>query len=340
MDMKADKRVNDEPAHAVASGRSSPLYQRAFDILARQIKSGKIPADTSLQESHVAAQFGISRAPARQALALLEQHGLVAKRARRGYRILGGDAGKTRPEGEISAPLSPIHLTNRVSWEQIYGEVEGEIVARIAFGRWRVNEAEMARYYNVSRTVARDVVGRLQQRGIVEKSERSHWYAPALTPEHIGEFYELRWVLEPLALVKAASYIPPEELAHMRDRLHAAIASPGSVDGVVLDGLEEDLHVKLLQYCGNRALIQSITLHQSLLAAHSFLYRWTGRLFESEPFLPEHLDVVEKLRAGAVPEAAQSLQKHLQISLNRAIARVDDVTAQFHPDELSYLELI
>ncbi len=341
MDMKGDKPVQDRDAaaSAAASGRSAPLYQRAFEILVQQIEAGEIPADTNLQESHVAKRFGISRAPARQALALLEERGLVAKRESRGYRILVDAAHHVQANKPV-APLNPIRLSSRVSWEHIYGEVEGEIVARIAFGSWRVNEAELARHYGVSRTVARDVVGRLQQRGLVEKNERSHWYAPALTPEHIGELYELRWVLEPLALTKAAPHIPPAELARMFDRLQAAIADPENVDGVVLDALEEDLHVTLLHFCRNRALTQSITLHQSLLVAHSFLYRWTGRMFSSEPFLPEHLDIIEKLQAGASTKAATALEQHLRASLNRAIARVEDITARFEPDELSYLEPI
>jgi DNA-binding GntR family transcriptional regulator len=30
-----------------------------------------------------------------------------------------------------------------------------------------------------------------------------------MTPEHVGELYELRWLLEPVALEKAASRLPP-----------------------------------------------------------------------------------------------------------------------------------
>ena len=61
-------------------------------------------------------------------------------------------------------PEPKLRLQPSPSWEPIYAEVEREIVARISFASWRVNEAELARAYKVSRTVARDVVGRLQQR--------------------------------------------------------------------------------------------------------------------------------------------------------------------------------
>ena len=90
-----------------------------------------------------------------------------------------------------------------------------------------------------------------------------------------------------------------------------------------LDRLEHDLHVTLLGYCRNRALVQAITAPQSLIVAHRFLYRWTSRLFASEPFLPEHLEVVERLEAGCVADAAKALEAHLRVSRDRAMARVN-----------------
>src|SRR3546814_16948387 len=63
--------------------------------------------------------------------------------------------------------------------------------------------------------------------------------------------------------------------------------------------------------------------HQSLLIAHRFLYRWTPRLFETEPFLPEHREIVERLEGGRVKAAAAALEVHLRVSRDRAIARIE-----------------
>lgn len=336
--MKRGTRGKSDDQQAAGPGRAAPLYLKAFQILAAQIHSGEIPAHARLKETHVADRFGISRAPARQALEMLQEHGFVAKLPNRGYAVCP-DA-RSKPLN-VDPPLleeGETRLSNTASWETIYGEVENEIISRIALGSWRVNEAELARFYNVSRTVAHDVVARLQQRGVVQQDDRSHWFAPELTPRHIGELYEMRWVLEPLALVKAAPNIPPEELTLAMANLEAAIADPASTDGAVLDRLEEELHVGLLRHCGNEVLLQSITVHQSLLIAHRFLYRRTPHLFGTEPFLPDHHRVLDSLRHGHVDDAAQALEEHLRVSLDRAIARVDDVAQRFQPDPLSYLE--
>jgi DNA-binding GntR family transcriptional regulator len=321
-----------------ASGPTPRLYQRAFDILAHQIGEGTLPAGTRLQESGVAQQFGISRAPARRALAELAESGLLEKPAGRGYLVRRAPAGKPQLAPPTSLPTAGARLLPLPTWESIYGEVENEIIARIAVASWRLNEAELARCYGVSRTVTRDVVGRLQQRGLLRKDDSARWYAPALTPDHVGELYELRWLLEPVALTKAAPRVPAGFLARLRGHLDDAMAHAHSIGGATLDALEEELHVALLGHCGNHTLMQAISLHQSLLVAHRFLYRWTPRLFATEPFLPEHREIVERLEQGKVKAAAKALEHHLRVSRERAVARIDVIRRDLRPDELPYLQ--
>ncbi|WP_353646797.1 GntR family transcriptional regulator [Mesorhizobium sp. WSM2239] len=323
------------------AGSSPRLYQRLFRILAGQIDHGTLPVGVPLTETSLAARFGISRAPVRRALTELVEAGLVEKATPRGYAVKSDrKATSTESWHDEKGETADRKLVSMPSWERIYGDVESEIIARISFASWRVNEAELARHYRVSRTVARDVIGRLQQRGVVQKDDRSRWFAPGLTPVHVGELYELRWLLEPVALIKAAPNIPKPVLEEVRDNLLEAIAHASNVTGTTLDHREHDLHVVLLGYCGNPTLMQAITLHQSLLIAHRFLYRWTSRLFETEPFLPEHLQVLDRLKAGHVKDAAKALESHLKDSRERAIARIEVIASGSQPDPLSYLERV
>jgi DNA-binding GntR family transcriptional regulator len=325
--------------YATEGGSSPRLYQRVIEILESQIRQGTLAADAALTETAVAARFGISRAPARRALVELEQAGLIARSEARGFVVVAGRRrGKARRQDGNRSEPSELKLVSKPTWERIYGAVESEIIARISFAGWRVNEAVLARHYGVSRTVARDVLSRLQQRGVVQKDDRSRWYAPALSAEHVGELYELRWVLEPVALTKAAPNLPGRVLARVHRNLKEAIAHAHEIGGETLDQLERDLHVTLLGYCGNRALVQAMTYPQSLLIAHRFLYRWTSRLFATEPFLPEHLEVIERLQAGRIPDAAKALEAHLRVSRDRAMARVNVIATGPQPDPLPYLE--
>lgn len=339
----AEDRGSEPPAGARASapqsGIAPRLYERAFRILAGRIAQGLLVPGEKLLESRVAQEFGISRAPARHALSELAAAGLARKVDGYGYAVVAAPAAlaaaASHPFGGSGGRLTPAP-----SWERIYREAEAEIAARIALRSWRITETELAAAYGVSRTVAREVLARLQQRGLVRKDDKSRWFAPALTPDYVAELYEMRRLLEPAALIKAMPLVPAGYVAAMRNQLDAALARAGTIESAVLDALEEELHVGLLGHCGNRTLMEALDLYQSLLIAHRFLYGAAPRLYEIEPFLPEHIAIVERLEAGAVAAAAECLASHLARASERAIARIALVAGSLDPQPLPYLEAI
>ena len=311
------------------------LYQQAATEIAREIAGGGLPRGSVLTQTHLAQRFGISRSPARQALEELAAQGLVARRSSGRYEVVAdGIAGAT------ASPFAPVRLTPRTSWEALYPEIEMEIVARTSLGSWRVNEAMLARHTGVSRTVARDVVGRLQNRGIIQKDDSGRWFAPALTGHHIDQLFELRWLLEPVAMEKALPHLPPGLLPAMRAELEVAMAPGAHRDSALLDYLEQRLHVEMLGHCGNDALIRAIQLPQSLLIAHHMLYQLTLELFGTEPFLAEHLEIVSRLQTGDIEGAKAALVMHLRISRRRAMLRIEAVQEMIQPAPLPYLERI
>ena len=83
---------------------------------------------------------------------------------------------------------------------------------------------------------AREVAARLHQRGILRKDGSGRWVAPALTPDYTDELYELRWLLEPVAMEKAVPHLPPGFLDVMEDELRQAIKR-GWAAPVVRSGL-------------------------------------------------------------------------------------------------------
>jgi DNA-binding GntR family transcriptional regulator len=321
-------------------GAEPRLNARTAALLAARIADGSLPPGTRLYESRVAATLGTSRGPARDALAELAERGLVVRAEGRGYTVAGAARRRAAPRGADGsgiAGLAPERLSAPASWARLYGEVERAIVSRMAFSSWRVVESELARHHGVSRTVAREVIARLDQRGLVRRGERARWIAPGLTAAHMGELYELRAVLEPAALLRAAPNLPPGLVARLLGNLEAAMARAEALDGAALDRLEAELHVELLGHCPNRALLDAVRLPQSLLVAHSFLYGWVPRLFPAEPFLPEHHGVLAALAAGRAERAAAALAEHLRVSLGRATARIEAVKRAPQPPALPYL---
>lgn len=316
-------------------GASPRLHMRVLSVLRRQISDGTLPEGTRLLESPLAAEFGVSRAPMRQALAALATQGLIRRAKGRGYLVeRGGNA--TLATGDAAPGPEPI-LTARPSWQPIYDAVEKAIVERISLASWRLVEVDLARHFGVSRTLAREVTARLHQRGLVKRDDKGRWYAPALTADYISELYELRWTLEPLALVKAYEQAPRELVRRMHDNLESALARAASLTGRELDALEAELHIEFLGYGRNTTLLEALRLYQSLLIAHSFLYDASAAQFPSEPFLPEHGEILAALLAGDPAAASRDMALHLRAARDRAIARVDTIARVLTVSDLPYM---
>lgn len=336
MSQQRRTEVSDSTA-PTAAGAAPRLHEQIATILAARIRHGHIPAGARLRELHLSSEFNVSRAPVRQAFLSLAKEGLLVPL--RGQGTVVWTVTDVAPPAPVE-PAPHAALSLEASWERIYKEIEQEIIARTAFASWRVNESALAEFYGVSRTVARDVLGRLQQRGVVKKDSRVHWYSPALTADYVAELYGMRRLLEPAALVSAAEHAPGGLIDRLIVDHQEAIARADRLGGDELSALETGLHVELLSACRNRTLVEAIRLYQSLLVAHSFLYRWAPQLYSSEPFLPEHLDILQRLAAGDVVSAGRALERHFDVSLDRAVGRFDRLRREGMPSAVPYLTAI
>jgi DNA-binding GntR family transcriptional regulator len=163
------------------------------------------------------------------------------------------------------------------------------------------------------------VLGRLQERGLIEKNASSHWIAGPLTARAIRELYEMRRLLEPPALVSAAPSLPHGEVEAMLDRLRRAEAAGPLPE--IMDAVEEDLHVRCVLATPNARLADALRHNQlPLLATHAFT-RSLG-IADDQPILTEHRLVLELLAQEAWPAAAAVLETHLQAAERRAVARL------------------
>src|SRR3954466_8046947 len=63
------------------------LSERVFEVVREQIVTGKLPHDLPIRQDALATELGVSKIPLREALARLEQEGLLTSHANRGYAV-------------------------------------------------------------------------------------------------------------------------------------------------------------------------------------------------------------------------------------------------------------
>src|SRR5580700_9588446 len=302
-------------------------YEMVEEVLRQNIVGGHVPPGLVLLEGPIAALMQTSRAPVQTALLRLEAQGLVRRFNGRGFMVAG--PGETpeparidlREVGLAIPKAIDDALQNRASWERIYETVENDVAACLVFGRYRLIEVELAEHFHVSRTVVRDVLGRLQERGLIRKNQSSHWIAGPLTARSIREHFSLRRILEPPALLSAAPRLDRTALTALHARFLAAEQAQSFERGEDPEVFETLLVDTCVLATPNALLAQTIRGNLLPVLAAERLLRQLGLPVERAA-ITEHRLVVELLLQNAVEAAAAMLTTHLREAENRTIAQM------------------
>jgi DNA-binding GntR family transcriptional regulator len=300
---------------------SAPLYEVIYDVLRDHIAERRLTPGLVLSESNVARAFKASRVPVRAALRRLRAEGLVNEFNGRGYLAGPGEIPPIRidlSEAGFRLPaLLEAQLASRNRWEHIYPSVEHAVAVCLAYGRFMLNESSLAERYSVSRTVAHEVLTKLERTGIVTRDQNQRWYAGPLTAKNIREHFEIRWLLEPVALRQAFPRLDPRDLKRKRDtvmRIKDGRPSPDKLERV-----EQDLHIELISQCDNELVLEIVKRSQlPLFAAHTTFHRYQ-RPEEIKAMVSDHSAILDRLIVGQLEPAAAMLETHIRRSLNACI---------------------
>jgi DNA-binding GntR family transcriptional regulator len=298
-----------------ATRETVPLYALIAEGIEQQIRSGKLHAGSVLMVNTIARSLDLSRAPVQSALEILLERRLIVSNGS-SYKVAGGNAPDTSAAHEQGAPFLPADMEDRIRnsvalWQNISFEAEAQIGAAIPFGRFRIVEARMAESYGVSRTVVRNVLGRLEERGLVARDHRGGCTCGPLTEERIAEIYEARILLEPYALRKVAASLELDWIDQCLGKLKHVAARYPNVPPAELEDLETDLHVRTFATFDNSILRQTIESTRLIVISTTQLFQRIAGLPTTDPFLKEHTLVFEQLAAGAVELAEAALRHHL-----------------------------
>ncbi|ESQ88847.1 GntR family transcriptional regulator [Asticcacaulis benevestitus] len=83
------------------------LSEQIFSLVRDRIISGKIPTDSAIRQDALAAELGVSKIPLREALARLEQDGLLLSQANRGFFVRPLNADEVEEVYALRLKLEP-----------------------------------------------------------------------------------------------------------------------------------------------------------------------------------------------------------------------------------------
>jgi DNA-binding GntR family transcriptional regulator len=316
------------------------LHKSYFDIVQDWVKdsiaAGLLPGGTRLTVAAVADRLELSRSPVKRGLELLRKAGHLRRDERPGYIVGNGTEAAPNAANLFALPLPDLAPATgafaRAGWERILDEVADATAASIPFGIYTISETVIGAHFGVSRTVTREVLSRLHERGAIGKDRASHWIAGPLSARMLDDEHALRSLLEPAALAAAAPMIRAE-LPAVQARLAKAGPNCAPED---IDLIEVDLHDTCTLYQPNRRM--------AAVLMHLRSGRRVNRLFASHvvqhdesALLIEHQLVFDHLSLGNADGAAAALRHHLDADHARTRERLKVLSVFEAPVMAPYL---
>lgn len=316
---------------------SAYLYEAVRNLLEQKIGNAEFPPGALLKEAAIATHLGVSRAPVRRALSMLAEKGLIRPASGQGFVV--GEARALRLSArelhDILAPATE-EMNRSATWERIFSLVSDEIMVLLPFGTYRIQEAELGDYHNVSRTVAREVLWRLMDVRLIEKNRKSHWIVGQMTARDVRDSLEMRRLLEPQALANVAPSLDREWLEALAVRIEAAIASFPECGPEVIDVIEHDMFQSMYESLTNARMLGSIRRNQIALCVPR-LFRQHFPIRDDLPALTAYGQIARLLASGSVQAAQVLLSSHLERTEPLVLARLRVLAMLPPPTTVPYL---
>lgn len=197
--------------------------------------------------------------------------------------------------------------------------VESILAQRLSPGT-RLGEAQLAAIFDVSRTVIREALTRLSERGVVTVNARRGWYViePSLTEAQ--EAFAARRVIE-LGLIRHVAAVDASTVRKLKAHLTRERAALRAEDVGARSFLLGDFHVCLAECIGNGLLadtLRDLTARTTLI---SMLYQSSHDADES---CNDHAEIVTALEKGDMARAEKLMSAHIgsvEAGLQRAPAQ-------------------
>jgi DNA-binding GntR family transcriptional regulator len=216
-----------------------------------------------------------------------------------------------------------MNAPKRATAVSLVDEAYEQIRRRILDNAWppghRALEQEVALALGMSRTPVREALLRLQADGLVEVIPRHGMRVLPVSPDDMREIYQILTALECMAAELLAERKPTDKV--LQPLVVASKAMDKALKAEDLDAwaaADERFHAHLVELCGNRQLqATALNYWDRAHRARMFTLRLRPKPVNSTK---EHMQMVERLRAGDAAGAAAVTRAHRERASRELVA--------------------
>lgn len=186
-----------------------------------------------------------------------------------------------------------------------------------------LNEEQLCKELNVSRTPIRDALSRLEQENLIKILPKKGLVVAPLNINEINMIYETRILLEPYILATYGNRIDDNHFIELKniisesDSLIKLITNSNSNDLTKIHELDDAFHNLIVQSSQNQYFIQC---YKNMGAQNSRLRILSGNLNKDrlEKTQLEHIEITNEIIKRNYKKAADTLEAHLLASKDAA----------------------
>ena len=192
---------------------------------------------------------------------------------------------------------------------EIYEELKSRIANRIMMPDVKINQNQIAKELNVSRTPVEKALYMLKTEGLVDNIPNKGFYVHKSSLQDTVELYEIRQVVEMVAAANIAEYASDENIENL-GKVFLPFVGQDHIDLVEYAGADRLFHSRLIELSQNN-LLKKVE-RSIMLLPKVFIF---GLLRSPQATLHEHLDIVRAMKLRDAKQAQYLAQNHLMLTL-------------------------
>lgn len=201
--------------------------------------------------------------------------------------------------------------------EEIYSALFDKIISGEYPTGSKLNQEDIAREFNISRTPIRIVLQQLDQDGLIRLTPNKGAKVLPFTADEIDEIYEIRKSLELLCLDISAPVLSMHKLLGLKKEI---IENFNSEDVELLTEMDVRLHSYIIESAGKKRLISM--LNQLFRLLQKFRNLGFAKKELKEPTLKEHIQIIDALSMRNTDQAKDLMRIHIENSKIRALSQL------------------
>lgn len=217
--------------------------------------------------------------------------------------------------------MQQVKRTNKSLTTLAYEELKRAILNGELSQETPLSEVELAENLNVSRTVIQRALYSLEKDNLIVKNPKNNRrYVKEIDKKETIDLWEIRIVLEKLAIEKVCQYRKKEDIKKLYSffkEYENNNFTKENMDKYVLE--DAKFHEELAKISGNKQLLNMINNFHIQISTFN-----VGTIRPHEETLKEHLFLIEAIEEKNIEKAKELMEKHLEKSMRIMIQDIFD----------------